>query len=144
MAVPANRNNSIPLTSTYTYRNYNSAGALTSQGGPITIDTVGPKWKEILAIVSANTANFRQYKRWNRPINDYSKYVYEYYGPHGSMSQKGKAAAGNYSIYDYDSGMAYLFGVTRDLSLVADDPTQKVYSKLRTQISNQKDRKSVV
>ena len=140
MASPANQNVSIPITSSYTYVSYNSQGVYQGSWGPYTLDTsFGKQFRYILTIGSVTTPNYWRLRKWNRPVNPYTKYVLEYVGARGTMVQKAKASAGNWSIYTYSSNMDYMFGsLPRDVTLAVEDQTQKVFNKLRDQISQQK------
>lgn len=123
----------------YSYVTRSASGAVTSSGSNITTG-LSVYFRDILTTVSVQTPNFRRLKELDRPNNNYYKYTLHKYEPGGVYVQLARnVTTGVNSTYTYDVNLAHWdLTITDDPSTDADDLTQKLISKLITEISLRK------
>lgn len=124
------RNNS------YSYKTYNASSTLTAQGSNIGMGTARLVIDN-LDVNSVVTPNWESYKRWNLPNQPYYKYsllIQERGGVFEQVAQN--VSTGAYTNYVYDTNLGGLsLSISDNAATDADDLTQKVISKLISDIS---------
>lgn len=120
----------------YSYRTYNASGELTASGDNLSMGAT-VALNDTLDINSVVTPNWETYKRWNRPVNPYYKYVLLKKEFGGKFAQRARnLSTGHYTDFTYDVNLGALsHTIVDDPATDADDLTQKTISKLIAEIS---------
>lgn len=132
-----NRSNGANALSNYTYTTYRlSDGAVVGSG----TGTFGSceVFRDIYTTTSTRTPGFRSLKRWQLPINNYNKHFLYMNAPLGSWTRKVRPPGGSETIQVGSFRVPLMVSPYRDPALSAEDPTQRLYGKLRAAINETK------
>lgn len=132
-AIVVNRNNF------YSFVTKNSSGVITGQGSNVSMGS-SVLLRDNLTTTSVRTPNFRGIKPRDLPVNPYYKYsLYKYEGGGNFQQTARNVSNGTVTTYVYDVNLdGFALTIANDASTDAEELTQKLVSKLISEISLKK------
>lgn len=122
----------------FTYQNIRSSDGVVLSSGS-SVGDLAWTFEDILSTTSTRTPNFARLKAWQLPVNPYNKHITYVNAPKAPWTRKVTTSPGlSYQMQQWLGNVWQFSSPYRDPTLATEDPTQRLYSKLRDAISEVK------